>query len=355
MVHMSRFSDISGNEQAVNALRSMADSGRVPHAVLLYENPASGGLALANAWIQYFNCEHPVNGDSCGQCPSCRQMAGLVHPDVHYVFPVNAGEAIKSDHPVSDQGIRVFRSLYLDNPYFTEQDLYEALGVESKSGNISVYEAKEIIGKLAFTSVTGGYKAIVIFLPERMNVQAANKLLKILEEPPLKTVFVMVTQNPEDVLSTIFSRCQALRVLPFDRSQLVVKNPSDDIMDMWNDLFSALLDRDLLRSLEASDVIASVKSREKQKSFCIFASEQVRKLFLCRQGLEDLAYFGDASQCSPSLARSGDLVRRAVAVCNPKFCVKAASNLDSAAMLLGRNVSAKMVFTDLVNRMFVSM
>ena len=351
---MGRFSDIKGNETAVNALRGMADSGRVPHAVLFYENPSSGGLALANAWIQYLNCEHPQDGDSCGQCPSCRQMASLVHPDVHYVFPVNAGEVIKSDHPVSDMGIQAFRALYKENPFFTEQDLYEALGVESKSGNISVYEAKEIMGKLAFTPVTGGYKAIIIFLPERMNVQAANKLLKVLEEPPQKTVFVMVTQNPEDVLSTIFSRCQALRVLPFDRSQLVVRTPSDDIVDMWNELFSALIDRDLLRSLEASDAIASVKSREKQKSFCIFASEQVRKMFLCQQGVEDLAYFADELQCSPSVALSGKLVRKAAACCNPKFCVKAVSNLDNAAMLLGRNVSAKMVFTDLVNRMFVS-
>ena len=346
-----RFSDIKGNAAAIDALRSMADSGRVPHALLFYENPSSGGLALAIAWIQYLNCEHPVNGDSCGQCPSCRQMSKLVHPDVHYVFPVNSGDVIKSDHPVSDMGIAAFRELFMENPYFTEQDLYHALGVESKSGNISVLEAKEIISKLSFTSVTGGYKAIVIFLPERMNIQAPNKLLKILEEPPTGTVFVMVTQNPEDVLSTIFSRCQAIRVLPFDRSQLVVGTASDEIVTIWNGIFSALVDGNLLGALEASDELSAIKSREKQKTFCAYASEQVRKLFMCQQKVADLAFFDEDSD--GPVAVSNGLVRKAVSACSPKFCVKAAACIDRASMLLGRNVSAKMVFTDMVNRMYI--
>lgn len=336
-----RFADIKGNEAAVEVLRSMAGSGRIPHAMLLYENQGCGALAIALAYLQRLNCEHPVNGDACGECPSCRQMAKLVHPDVHFVFPVAAGSVIKDDHPVSDMGIGAFRELFLKNPYFSEQELYDALGVEGKSGNISVYEAKNIINQLSLSAVAGGYKAVVMFLPERMNTQAANKLLKILEEPPAKTVFMLITQNPEDVMSTIFSRCQGLRILPFDRSQLVVSAYSEENGALWNSLCGALLKKDLYAALECADAIAALGSREKQKAFCNFASEQIRKAFLCDRGLEDIAYVTDGEVPVKGLSS--------------RFCLKAISSIDRASMLIGRNVSAKMVFTDLVNRLFVNL
>lgn len=326
---------------AVGALRSMADSGRIPHAMLLYENQGSGALSIALAYLQRLNCEHPVNGDSCGECPSCRQMAKLVHPDVHFVFPVATGSVIKDDHPVSDMGIGAFRELFLQNPYFSEQDLYDALGVEGKSGNISVYEAKNIINSLSLSAVSGGFKAIVMFLPERMNTQTANKLLKILEEPPAKTVFLLITQSPEDVMSTIFSRCQGLRILPFDRSALVVSAYSEENEVIWGSLSGALLKKDLYAALECAESIAALGSREKQKAFCNFASEQIRKSFLCDKGLEDIAYV--TPEETPVKGFSS------------KFCLKAISAIDRASMLIGRNVSAKIVFTDLVNRLFVNM
>ena len=336
-----RFADRKGNEAAVEVLRSMADSGRIPHAMLLYENQGCGALAIALAYLQRLNCEHPVNGDACGECPSCRQMAKLVHPDVHFVFPVAAGSVIKDDHPVSDMGIGAFRELFLRNPYFSEQELYDALGVEGKSGNISVFEAKNIINQLSLSAVAGGYKAVVMFLPERMNTQAANKLLKILEEPPAKTVFMLITQNPEDVLSTIFSRCQGLRILPFDRSQLVVSAYSEENAALWNPLCGALLKKDLYAALECADAIAALGSREKQKAFCNFASEQIRKAFLCDKGLENIASVTDGEAPVRGLSS--------------RFCLKAVSSIDRASMLIGRNVSAKMVFTDLVNRLFVNL
>lgn len=333
-----RFSDIKGNAGAVSALRAMADSGRIPHAMLFYENPRSGGLALALAYLQYVNCAHPSGGDSCGQCPSCRQMASLVHPDVHFVFPVASGSVIRDDHPVSDAALVPFRELFASNPYFTEQELYEAIGIEGKSGNISVYEARSIIGKLSLSAVSGGFKSVVMFLPERMNAQAANKLLKILEEPPQNTLFILVTQNPEDVMSTIFSRCQGLRVLPFDRSQLVHSEASQELQDIWTNLSKALLDKDLYTALQCADEIAALGSREKQKAFCTFASEQVRRSFLHSRGLSDLS----GGEQTP------------VAEFPTVFCVRAAEALDRAAMLIGRNVYAKIVFTDLVNRLFVN-
>lgn len=337
-----RFADIRGNESAVAALRNMADGNRVPHAMLLYENAASGGLALACAFVQYLNCQNPVNGDSCGECPSCRQMQKLVHPDVHFVFPVNTGGEISGDHPVSEQGMSPFRKLFAENPYFTEQELYSALGIESKAGNISVYEAKSIVSKLALTSVSGGYKAIVMFLPERMNQQAANKLLKILEEPPAKTVFMLVTQSPEDVMTTIVSRCQGMRILPFDRSLLVPADPQDEICQLWKSMLQALISRNLLDALESADAVASLGSREKQKAFCLYASEQVRKIFLVSKGLADIAYL------------NGENFDSEARVCSSKFCLRAIDNIDKAAMLISRNVAAKLVFTDLVNRLYIN-
>jgi len=335
-----KFSDIQGNDAAVKALRSMVDEGRVPHAMLFYENPSSGGLALATAFIQYLNCSNRHDGEPCGECPSCRQMAKLIHPDVHYIFPVNTGGVIRTSesHPVSEQAISAFRELFIANPYFTEQDLYEALGVESKSGNISVYEAKDILGKLSLSALTGGYRAVVMFLPERMNAACANKLLKMLEEPPAQTVFILVTQNPDNVMGTIFSRCQGLRVMPGKRSLTFGSDAPEEIKNLWEGLLQALQTKDLSGALDAADAIGGIKSREKQKAFCEYASERVRQIFLCSKGLQDIAY---ATGPQPQMSS--------------RFCTRAAAALDNASMLIGRNVSAKIVFTDLVNRLYMSL
>ncbi len=334
-----RFADIKGNEAAVAALRNMADQGRVPHAVMLYENPRSGGLALACAFLQYLNCAHHADGDSCGQCPSCRQMEKLVHPDTHFVFPVNTGGELSGDHPVSEQGMAAFRRLFTENPYFSEMDLYTALGIESKAGNISVYEARAIVSKLSLTSITDGYKAIVMFLPERMNIQAANKLLKILEEPPAKTIFLLVTQSPEDVMTTIVSRCQGMRVLPFDRSLLVPADPPEEICVLWKGMYDAIRGGRLLEALEYGEQVASLGSREKQRAFCVYASERLRKNFLCGKGLSDIAYADGTEE-------SGNF--------NGAYYMRAVSYIDKAAALIGRNVSARIVFTDLVDRLYTN-
>lgn len=341
---MITFADIKGNPSAVASLRAMADSRRVPHALMLYENPRGGGMALAVAFLSYLYCEYPVDGHSCGQCPSCLQMAKLVHPDVHFVFPVNKGDVIKSDKPLSNMAVKEFRELFLRDPFFSEQQLYDALGIDSKVGVISVLEAKEIIGELSLSSVAGGYKSVVMFLPERMNAQAANKLLKILEEPPEDTVFMLVTQNPDEVMGTIFSRCQAIRVLPSGRESFVVATDYPEIEAIWQQLLECLLAKDLLGSLECADKVEALKSREKQKAFCNFASQQLRAIFMYSRSLGDIAY-----------AEKTPLSDSAAACFKSGFYPRAASALDRASMLIGGNVSAKMVFTDLVNRLFVNL
>ena len=226
-----RFADVIGNASVAKVLSSMADSGRVAHAMLMYENEGCGAVALALAYIQYLNCSNPHDGDSCGECQSCRQMSKLIHPDVHFVFPINKGPKPSDDRPVSESYIKYWRELVLANPYFVEADLQRAIGIESKNGLIAVAEARSIIGKLSLTAVSDGYKAVVFYLPEKMNQETANRLLKMVEEPPEKTIFLFITHAPEKVLQTIFSRCQSIRVLPLTKEEAeAVKSmkPSDD-------------------------------------------------------------------------------------------------------------------------------
>ena len=348
-----RFAEVIGNKVAADALLSMADSGRVAHAMLFYENEGCGALPLALAYLQYLNCRNPHDGDSCGECPSCRQMSKLIHPDVHFVFPVNKGPKAADDKPVSESYIKYWRELVLANPYFVESDLQKAIGIEGKSGLIAVPEAKSIMGKLSLTAVADGYKAVVCYLPEKMNQEAANRLLKLIEEPPVKTLFLFITHAPEKVLQTIFSRCQSLRVLPLtkeEQRQVLAMRGEDKeeynvFMNLFSDLMNALTARDLLSALECGEQIASLDSREKQKAFCTFAGECIRKIFMLQQKLPQIAGVPEEEE-----AFYADMAQK----CGKKFCSKTISNIEKVAYMIDRNVNAKILFCDLVNRMFFS-
>ena len=373
-----RFADIIGNGSAVDALTSMADSGRVAHAMLFYENEGCGAIPLALAYIQYLNCTDPKDGDSCDECPSCRQMSKLIHPDVHYVFPVNKGPKASDDKPTSESYIRYWRELVLSNPYFLEADLQKAIGIESKTGLIAVAEAKSIISKLSLTAVADGYKAVIFYLPEKMNQETANRLLKMVEEPPEKTLFMFITHAPEKVLQTIFSRCQSLRVLPLEKEQVQAvleekmgvapseaqakaalsggsvgvalsmigdKEEYNRFMDMFADLMRALVGRDLSSALDCGEAIASLESREKQKAFCTFAGECIRKIFMLQQKLPQLAGVPEEEE-----AFYAEMAQK----CGRKFCSKTITNIEKVAYMIDRNVNSKILFCDLVNRMFLS-
>ena len=372
-----RFADIIGNKAAASALQSMADSGRVAHAMLFYENEGCGALPLALAYIQYLNCSNPKDGDSCGECPSCRQMSKLIHPDVHFVFPVNKGPKTSDDKPVSESYIRYWRELVLSNPYFLESDLQKAIGIESKTGLIAVAEARSIISKLSLTAVADGYKAVVFYLPEKMNQETANRLLKMVEEPPEKTLFIFITHAPEKVLQTIFSRCQSVRVLPMTKDEVAqslerMGVPQQDaaskaavsggsvgvalgmigdkeeynmFMDLFSDLMNSVVAKDLLSALECGEQISALDSREKQKAFCIFASDCIRRIFMLQQNLPQIAGIRDEEA-----AFYGKMAE----ACGKKFCSRTITNIEKAVALVDRNVNSKIVFCDLVNRMFLS-
>ena len=348
-----RFADVIGNAEVAQALVSMADSGRVAHAMLMYENEGCGALALALAYVQYLNCSNPSGGDSCGECPSCRQMSKLIHPDVHYVFPVNKGPKTTDDKPTSESYIRYWRELALANPYFTEADLQRAIGIESKTGLIAVAEAKSIINTVSLTSVADGYKAVILYLPEKMNQETANRLLKMVEEPPEKTLFIFITHSPEKVLQTIFSRCQSIRVMPLTKEEagkVRALNPYDDneeydrFMDLFADLMRAVVSGDLQSALECGEIMAALESREKQKAFCIFAGQCIRKIFMIQQNLPELAEIAEAEQefYSEMAERSGK-----------GFCVRTITNIEKVVAMIDRNVNSKILFCDLVNRMYL--
>ncbi len=349
-----RFVDIIGNADVARTLVSMADSGRVAHAMLMYENEGCGALALALAYVQYLNCSNPSGGDSCGECPSCRQMSKLIHPDVHYVFPVNKGPKSSDDKPTSESYIKYWRELATANPYFIEADLQKAIGIESKNGLIAVAEAKSIINKLSLTAVSDGYKAVIFYLPEKMNQETANRLLKMVEEPPEKTIFIFITHAPEKVLQTIFSRCQSIRVMPLTREEagrVAALNPFDDreeynqFMDLFSDLMNAIVARDLMAALECGEIMSALESREKQKAFCNFAGGCIRKIFMIQQNLPQIAGIADEetefySNMSPKIAKG--------------FCMRSISNIEKVVAMIDRNVNAKLLFCDLVNRMFLN-
>ena len=320
----------SSKETIAAVLRQMAGSGRIPHAMLLHENDGGGAFPVLLDFLD----------EVYGHNPRVRK---LIHPDIHFVFPV-AGP----DKPVSDRFIGAWRELLLENPCFYENELYAAIGIDSKQSLISVYEARNILEKLSLSAVEGGYRTVVMYLPEKMNPQAANALLKMVEEPPENTLFLLVTHQPERVLTTIFSRCLFLRIPPFSREEdraVHAKEGAEtnELSDLFHDLLDALVRKDLLGALEAGDAVADLGSREKQKRFCRVASDMLRNIFLLQQGLPDLAdILGDERPFYEEMA----------ATLRKNFARQALASLDRVLLLLERNVNQKILFTDLVNRLY---
>ena len=320
---------VYGNTEVVAALHLMVESGHVPHALLLHEDDGGGAFPLCINFLE----------ELYGGSPRVQK---LIHPDIHFVFPV-AG----SDKPVSLQFMGKFRELALENPYFFENELYTAIGIEGKQGNISVNEARSILDRLSLSAVEGGYRTVLVYLPEKMNAQAANALLKMVEEPPAKTLFVLITHAPEKVLVTISSRCLHMRVQPLspeaEREVHARENASNQMLtDLFHDLLEAIVSRDRLKALETGEAVAELKVREQQKSFCRLASEDLRRLFFLQK--------------MPALARvpegEEDFYKRMAGALKPTFPRRGMAALDRALLLIERNVNQKILFTDLVNQLY---
>jgi DNA polymerase-3 subunit delta' len=204
-----QFSEILGQEHIKSHLTKSADLGRIPHAQLFVGPEGSGTLPMAIAYAQYILCSN-ANSENGGQNESCNiKFDKLSHPDLHFVYPTVATEDVKTK-PKSIDFIGDWRNFVSHNPYGSLFDWYTVLGVNNKQGEIRVDDAQEILKSLALKSYEGGYKIMIVWMADKMNIAASNKLLKLLEEPPEKTIFILISEQEEDIIQTIRSRCQVL-------------------------------------------------------------------------------------------------------------------------------------------------
>jgi DNA polymerase III subunit delta' len=204
-----QFSEILGQEHIKNHLTQSADLGRIPHAQLFVGPEGSGTLPMAIAYAQYILCNNQ-NGENSGSNEACNlKFQKISHPDLHFVYPTVSTEKVDKK-PKSIDFIADWRQFISQNRYGGLFDWYSVLGVQNKQGEIRVDDAQEILKSLALKSYEGGYKIMIVWMADKMNIAASNKLLKLLEEPPEKTVFILISENEEDIIQTIRSRCQVL-------------------------------------------------------------------------------------------------------------------------------------------------
>ena len=204
-----QFSEILGQEHIKSHLRKTALSGRIPHAQLFIGPEGSGTLSMAIAYSQYILCNNKTDENSGGSDSCNLKFAHLNHPDLHFIYPTVTTEEVKKK-PKSLDFIADWRNFLKENPYGGLFDWYQVLGVSNKQGMIRVEDASEILKAFALKSYEGGYKIMIIWMADKMNSEASNKILKILEEPPERTIFILITENEEDLITTIRSRCQVL-------------------------------------------------------------------------------------------------------------------------------------------------
>lgn len=374
-----RFSEIYGNDALKRRLVKMVDENRLGHAVLFVEQEGMGALSFAIALSQYLNCPNRGGGDSCGQCSSCQRHQKLTYPDLHFAFPINTSPKLsdaEKKKPVCSYFIRDWNELVSTNPYFGGQELTDALGIENKTGAISVNEAREISNTLSLQPYESDYKIMVIWQAEKMNTEAANKLLKLLEEPPAGTLFLLVTQAVEKMLPTVLSRCQIIRLQPVERDEMASileekyslgredamnlatlaggsvgkafaltdnSQGNEQLDNLLGSLLEASLDKSLSGVLDAADALAAL-GKDRQKQWCVYAESFIRKMFMTANNLEGIAFATSDEQ---------EYIKTLIPRVKETFYAKAAAALDAAIRLIESNVSAKLVFADLGNRFYL--
>lgn len=215
-----RFSDIPGQQQIKDRLRRTVHEHRVSHAQLFTGPQGSGKLAVALAYAQYINCQSRTSEDSCGICPSCLQYTKLAHPDLHFLYPIATTKDVDSK-PVSSLFLSYWRKLVPQSKgFFSLNDWYEEIGIENKQGLINTEDCNDLIRKLSYTSYESEYKVMIIWMVEKIHHTGANKILKILEEPPDKTLFILITEQHELILPTILSRTQIVKFLRYSDREI---------------------------------------------------------------------------------------------------------------------------------------
>ncbi len=366
------FKDILGQQHIKSHLKHSADAGRVPHAQLFVGPEGSGTLVMAIAYAQYLICgtgSNPSEREACNL-----KFETLSHPDLHFAFPVATSQSVKSN-PVSNHYMEAWRSFISETPYGGIYDWYQRIGIEKKQGLISVHEAQDISKKLALKSYEGGYKILIIWMAEKMGAQTANKLLKLIEEPPPNTVLLLITENEEQIIQTIRSRCQVLhfpglpeqvmaealmaRNIDSDLAQqiaqqangnfktaldLVGNDTADLLFEKWfvqwvRMAFKAKGNKAVARELVAWAEEVSIAGREVQKQFLNYGLSVIRQAMLIHYKVPELAFMRMKSS-DFNLNKFAPFVHEN----NVESLVE---EIERAIFHVERNGNAKLIFTDL--------
>jgi len=361
------FSEIVGHAAVKERLVQSVKDNRVSHALLFSGPPGAGGLLMAIAYSQYINCENRQENDSCGGCPSCIKMNRLIHPDVHFSYPVAGPNKAKS----TDFALQ-WREALLENAYMEVQEWYEYLQIENKQGFISVEESADLLRKLSLKSYESEYKTAIMWLPEKMRTDAANKMLKIIEEPPDKTLFILVTENPDQIIPTILSRTQLVKTGRINDLELTealiaqyqvepqearrITHLSDgnfntawklsrqeqqdqqnekDFIDWMRICFSPMNSYQGL--LDKMERFARL-SREEQKSFLCYSMETIRECLLMNLEVPSLLRFGENGYAQ---------LKKFSAFVHAGNVERFQEELNKAYFHTERNANAKILFLDL--------
>jgi DNA polymerase III subunit delta' len=305
------FKDIPGNPGIKERLINTVNTGRVSHALLFIGPEGNAKLAYALAYAQYLSCTDRQEDDSCGQCPSCKKFEKVVHPDLHFVFPVVSAKNLSK--PVSDDYLKSWRTFLNDEVFHSFNKWLSAMGTENKQAGIFAQESSSIIRKLNFKTFESDYKSMIIWLPEKMNITAANKVLKMIEEPPPNTLFILVSEAPEAIINTILSRTQPIKIprsepealqayfkkkyqLPPEKideavylsenngaaaaQMLAADSESDNLLlNNFSKMMRLCYTADVKQLIEWADEM-SVFGREQQKYFLNYALRMIRENFV---------------------------------------------------------------------------
>lgn len=368
------FRDIIGQEEIKGQLIKSARTGIVPHARLFTEQGGAGAFPLALAYARYLNCTNPTEEDACGKCPSCLKYNELVHPDLHFVFPIISKKDKKKE--VCDDYLTEWRGFLKERPYFNMDSWLDYIEAGNSQALIYSKESDEILRKLSLKIYEATYRILLVWLPEKLHPTCANKLLKIIEEPPLNTVILMVSENPDLILGTILSRAQRLNVRAIHPEAIVHAMTSrfglstedaQHITHLANgnylkaieaislgeenkfflEQFKGMMRNSWARNVkgmkEMADLLASI-GRERQKNFLAYCQHLIRENFMYRFQSPELNYM--------NLDEAGFAVKFAPFV-NERNVFDIMEELAKAEQHVAQNVNAKMVFFDLSLRLTV--
>lgn len=369
------FSEILGQEHLKNHLTQSVDNGRIPHAQLFVGPEGCGTLPMAIAYAQYILCQNK-NSENTGGNEACNlKFSNISHPDLHFAFPVAINDKIKS-HPVSNHFMEEWRQLISQQPYGNLFDWYKLLGVDNKQGQIGVDEAQEIVKSLSLMSYEGGYKIMLIWMAEKMNTAASNKLLKLIEEPPNKTVFILIAEDEENIINTIRSRCQVLHFPPlaeivikkaliknfqveeavatkiahqsngnYNKACDLVYQDSEDLQfEEWfvfwiRSAFKAKGNKAAIHDLIGWSEEISKTGRETQKQFLLFCMDFFRQALLLNYNAAELVYMEPKSK-NFKLENFAPFV-------NEANIMDISNELQDAMYHIERNGNSKIILTDM--------